>query len=268
MKILLNYNYDLYPYTTASYLEMAMKDKLGCKVYRKDEIKDIIPDFVLNVQPVEEVIKIKGVPSLYYEIDNHILKGNDVHFYDRVDMVLLAQYQFKEYYEGYKIADLPLAADPKFNKRYKDESQLYDIGLLGNDTYPERSALLEMLKQNFNVLTGEAKPGEPYSRKLNQCKMIFNRSMMNDVNMRFFEAISCGRLLLTDYLPEQEKYAEDEKHYIIYKDGRDLIAKVKFYLNNEKEREAIAKAGMKHIHKYHTYKHRLDTIIRLVKEKF
>jgi spore maturation protein CgeB len=124
--------------------------------------------------------------------------------------------------------------------------------------------LVEMLKQNFKVLTGNEKPGAPYARKLNQCKLTFNCAMLDDVNMRFFEAISCGRMLLTDYLPAQDEFATEGKHYVSYKDGKDLIEKVRYYLMKYKERESIAKEGMEHIQKYHGYNNRLEQLRSIV----
>ena len=265
MNILINYLYEHYPFTTASYYEMAIRRTRGLFCFRNTNFDPGNIDLVLNIEPVDNIIKIPGVPSVYYEIDNHIIKGNDKHFYKEVDLVLLAQDLNREFYTDYKHDILPLACYPKLHKRYPDEKQFYDIGFIGNHTYPYRRKLLEMLKQNFKVLCTTSKPGEEYSRLLNQCKLTFNCSMQEDVNMRFFEAISCGRLLLTDYLPAQDQFASVGKHYITYADEKDLIDYVRFYLNHEKERERVAKAGMIHIQQNHNYDKRLKQLLCLVK---
>ncbi len=265
MNILINYLYEHYPFTTASYFEMACRRSPDHTCYRSNNYNPESIDLVLNIEPVGDIIKIPGVPSVYYEIDNHIIKGNDRHFYDKVDLVLLAQKTNELFYSDYKIAILPLACYPKLHKRYHDEKQIYDIGFIGNDTYPHRRKLLEMLKQNFKVLCTTSEPGEKYSRLLNQCKLTFNCSMQNDVNMRFFEAISCGRLLLTDYLPDQDNYATKFKHYLIYSSGNTLLGRVRYYLKHEKERERIAKAGMIHIQQNHNYDIRLKQLLCLIK---
>jgi len=214
-----------------------------------------------------EIIKIPGVPSVYYEIDNHVIRGADRHFYDKVDLVLLAQNNFKSFYDDYVTAYLPLACCPDLHKRYPEEKQIYDIGLLGNDTYPYRKMLLELLEKDFKVLRGQAKPGEEYSRKHNQCKILFNCSMDKDVNMRFYEAMSCGRLLITDHLEAQDDIAIDGAHYISFKNEDDLIAKVKFNLKNPNEREKIAKQGMDHIQENHNYNRRLVELCEIVKNQ-
>lgn len=266
MNILINYLYEYYPFTTASYFEKSIKQHPDCKCYRNNNFDPDKIDLVLNIEPVKNVIKIPGVPSVYYEIDNHVIAGNDTRFYDPADILILAQKTNLKYYEKYNPRILPLAAHPKCHKRYSDEPIKYDIGLLGNDTYPARRSLLESLGRHFRVLRGTAKPGEPYSRLLNQCQLTFNRSMADDVNMRFFEAIGCGRMLLTDYLPEQDNFATVGKHYITYDGEEDLIRKVKHYLKNEKEREKIAKRGAAHIHEHHNYYNRLKSLLNIVYE--
>lgn len=268
MNILINYDYSQYPFTTASYFEMAGKFSKKHKIFRRDNYDEKKIDFVLNVEMTLSLVSLPNIPTVYYEIDNHCIYGKDRHIYDNVDLVLLAQNNFREFYKDYKIAYLPLACWPNFNKRYPQEKQIYDIGLLGNYTYPKRKLLMNMLRQNFKFLEGEAKAGEEYSRKLNQCKLTFNCAMNEDVNMRFFEAQACGRMLLTDYLPAQNEFAEEGKHYIAYKDGVDLVKKVKYYLANEGKREAIAKAGLLNMQKNHTYSHRLDQLCEIVSKTF
>jgi len=265
MNILFNYLYEHYPFTTASYFEMACRRHKDHNCFRTTKYVSSDIDLVVNIEPVGEIIKIPGVPSVYYEIDNHIIKGNDVHFYREVDLVLLAQRVNLDFYADYNFDILPLACCPKLHKRYPDEKQIYDIGFIGNDTYPQRRKLLEILNQNFKLLHTTSKPGEPYSRLLNQCKMTFNCSMHEDVNMRFFEAMSSGRLLITDFLLEQDKFAKVGKHYVTYTNEGDLIKTVKYYLKHENERERIAKAGMIHIQEHHNYTKRLEQLILLVK---
>ncbi len=265
MNILINYLYEHYPFTTASYFEMAIRRNDSHVCYRSNNYDPKRIDLVFNVEPVGDIIKIPGVPSVYYEIDNHIIAGKDRHFYDQVDLVLLAQKTNELFYTDYKHDILPLACYPKLHKRYSKEKQIYDIGFIGNSSYPYRKKLLEILKQNFKVLCTTSKPGEEYSRLLNQCRLTFNCSMHNDVNMRFFEAISCGRLLLTDYLPDQDNYASQGKHYLTFKNEQDLINQVRFYLKHQKIRERIAKAGMIHVQKYHNYDNRLKQLLCLTK---
>jgi len=265
MNILINYLYEHYPFTTASYYEMAARRSKDHTVFRNNNFDPENIDVVLNIEPVGKIIKLPNVPSVYYEIDNHVIRGVDRHFYDKVDLVLLAQNKFKDFYSDYKTDFLPLACWPNMHKRYHDEPQTFDIGFIGNDTYPWRRQLLEALEKKFRVLRTTSKPGEEFSRLLNRCKLTFNCAMHDDVNMRFFEAIASGRMLLTDYLPEQDQFATAGKHYVAYRDENELIEKVSHYLRNDAEREKIAKAGLIHIHGTHNYNKRLNEFLCKVK---
>lgn len=262
MKILLNYDYQYYPFTTASYLEMAFKRRADCEVYRRgdDLPKDL--DLVFNVEPVGEFVKIAGVPTAYYEIDNHIIRGRETHFYNQADYLYLAQWFFKDYYSGYKIYDLPLAADPTVHKQFPAVEEIFDVGILGNTTYPKRRKLIEKMKQRYRVLTGMAAPGIPYSKKLSQCKMLFNCSMDNDINMRVFESIAIGKLFITDRIPLQDRFIVEDVHYVAYSDSDELLRKLHYYLNRSCFRASIARAGATHIHENHSYDVRIDGIIR------
>lgn len=263
-KILLNYQYELFPFTTASYIEMAILRRDDLILLRRDDLPFHTPDYIINIEPIPYCVQVRGVPSCYWEIDNHVIMGNDIHFYANTDIVLLAQKFFAPHYEQFKTEWVPLAADPTVHKNYDDEEIKYQIGLIGNGTYPERRKLLNKLATKYKVLTGEAKPGEEYSRKLNSCEIVFNRSMNADVNMRVFEALSCGRLLITDIIPTQDELFEEGVHYVGYKNGTELMEKVDYYLKNPEKASKIALEGQKHVHLNHNYDIRLCQIIKIL----
>jgi len=262
MRILINYLYQYYPFTTASYVEMAIKADPRLSVFRVGEDRVPCADLILNIEPCERIISYPGRPSVFWEIDNHIHKGKDVDKYQKVDWVFIAQRYFLHLYPKGKTKWLPLAADPDIHKLYPDEPVSYDVGFIGNDSYPDRRVLLEMIGKNFKLLREKNVLGEDYARHLSRCKILFNRSMDHDVNMRFFEAISIGRLLLSDRLGCQDYLVKDKVHYRGYSDWQDLENKISYYLDHEKEREKIGAAGAAYIRAKHTYKHRLEEILR------
>jgi len=96
-------------------------------------------------------------------------------------------------------------------------------------------------------------------------KIVFNHSINNDLNMRFFEALCSGGLLLTDKITNgvQELFAE-KFHYVNYRSKKDAIAKINYYLKNEKKRKLIALRGQKSAIKHHTYWHRTKKILDIV----
>lgn len=262
MNILYNYIYEYYPFTTASYLELATTQIHGAKPLRTTNMQDEKIDLVVNVMPCDSIIRINGVPTVYWEIDDHLVRGRKTDFYAQVDIVYIPQEPFIEYYPKNKTKILPLGVDPNLHKPIPEIAPIYDIGFIGNDTYPERRYLLDRLERKFNLMRTNTPPGLPYSEALAKCKLTFNRSLDRDVNMRWFEAMASGRLLLSDYLPQQALYADDGVHYVSYTDWTDLEAKVEYYLTHDEEREKIGKAGQEHVHANHTYRHRLEQILK------
>jgi len=262
MRVLIHYLYQYYPFTTASYLEMALRAYPGVETFRIGENRIPCADLIINCEPCDFVISYPGKKSCYLEVDNHIHRGKDVDKYQKVDRVFITQKHFLPLYPKQKTKWLPLAADPEKHKLYDDEHVEFDVGFLGNDTYPERRALLEKIASKYKLLRSTTKPGEEYSRMFSRCKIIFNRSMDNDLNMRVFEAVSIGRLLLTDKVDGIDELLTDGIHYVSYKDWDDLNDKISYYLTHEKEREKIAKAGANYVRAKHTYHHRLETIFK------
>lgn len=264
MRILINYLYQYYPFTTATYYEAAFKRYPRASVFRVGQDRVPCADIIVNIEPCGEIVTYPTATTCYIEIDNHIHRGKDVEKYSQVDHVFVAQKGYLPLYDQTKTTWLPLAADPEKHKYYQDEPLIYDVGFLGNDTYPRRREFLDLIGKKYKLLRSTAQPGEEYSRKLSQCKMIFNCSMDNDVNMRFFEAMSIGRLLLSDRVDGQDELAQSGKHYVSYADWTGLDWRINHYLKHEEEREKIAKAGAALVHARHTYDDRVDTIMEIL----
>lgn len=262
MRVLINYLYQYYPFTTASYLEMALKADSRIEVFRIGENRIPCADLIINVEPCDFIIAYPGRVSCFWEIDNHIHRGRDVDKYGKVDKVFVTQKHFLPLYPKKKTKWLPLAADPEKHKLYPDEPLEYDVGFLGNDTYPRRKDLLEKIGAKYKLLRSTAEPGEEWSRKLSRCKILFNCSMDNDLNMRVFESISNGRLLLTDKVNGQDDLFKDGEHYVSFKDWGDLDKKISYYLKHKEEREKIALSGTNYVRATHTYRHRLEQILK------
>ena len=198
MRILLNYDFRAGNGTTASYIEDALKRRKDIEFFRYGEGKTACADIYLNIEPCQYIVHYPGRKVAYWEIDNHIHRGNDHEKYKQADYLFLAQKTFWDLYQHDKKFWVPLAADPDVHKTYPDEEIKYQIGFLGNDRYPKRHALLEKLNERYKILWSTAKPREEYARLMSQCRFLFNCAMDNDINMRFFESISMNKLFFTD----------------------------------------------------------------------
>ena len=82
-------------------------------------------------------------------------------------------------------------------------------------------------------------------------------------NTRLFELFGCGVLQMVNARADVLTLFKDGEHGCFFKDGKDLKALVKKYLDNPGERERIAQAGQKEVLAKHTYKHRIEEMLSI-----
>jgi hypothetical protein len=80
-------------------------------------------------------------------------------------------------------------------------------------------------------------------------------------NMRLFEATGVGSLLLTDEKQNLDEFFAVGREVVTYRDAGDLADKIKFYLEHEDERAAIARAGHERTLRDHTYAVRMADLV-------
>jgi len=90
-------------------------------------------------------------------------------------------------------------------------------------------------------------------------KSLIARSQ-NEIKGRNFEIPGCNAFLISGYAKGLENFYELEKEVVCFQNTKDLIKKIKYYLEHEDEREAIAKAAYERTLKDHTYEKRLNDI--------
>ena len=76
-------------------------------------------------------------------------------------------------------------------------------------------------------------------------------------NMRLFEATGAGTLLITDHQQDLHEIFEPGREVVSYRMSQECVALVRRYLANDREREAIAKAGQARTLRDHTYRARM-----------
>ena len=89
---------------------------------------------------------------------------------------------------------------------------------------------------------------------LNRGLMVIQNSRWKEITRRLFEGMACGKMVLTDRLPDEtglsEMFVEGED-IVYYDEMFDCIEKMNYYNENEEERERIAHNGMmKVLHNY------------------
>jgi spore maturation protein CgeB len=85
-------------------------------------------------------------------------------------------------------------------------------------------------------------------------------------NMRLFEATGMGAGLITDWKENISDFFKPDAEIITYRNAKECIDKITYYLKNDDEREAIAKAGQNRTLNEHTYEKRIIKLNMLINE--
>lgn len=231
-----------------------------------------LPDVYIWVESVSgyspKNIKALGCTTVCYLIDSHVSLENHLEWAKEYDYVFVAQ---KEYIPTFKkhvhenIFWLPLGADPEVHSQKKTD-KVFDVGFVGSlssEFHQRRVDLLNKINDHFPVAYKRCF-AEEMSLHFSQSKIVFNNAIKNDLNMRVFEAMATGSLLLTDKTNGngQEMFF-DGVDYVLYDDD-NILEKIEYYLRHDDEREKIASKGRETILNAHTYLHRVEELLDVV----
>jgi 2-polyprenyl-3-methyl-5-hydroxy-6-metoxy-1,4-benzoquinol methylase len=204
-------------------------------------------------------------PSALWTIDTHVDFAWCLERAHDFDLVFAAQRDgalaLRD--EGISAHWLPLACDPSIHRRH-DRPKVRDICFVGNIFPGPRSELLDLIRRRYpDTFVGQAY-FEVMARTYSESRVVFNRSIRNDVNMRVFEAVAAGSLLLTNDLREngQEELLSSGTHLVTYGTAEDMLDKLAYYLRNPAERQRIAQAGQEEVMSRHTYRLRMEAILQ------
>jgi hypothetical protein len=84
-------------------------------------------------------------------------------------------------------------------------------------------------------------------------------------NMRLYEATGVGTLLITDWRKNLHEMFEPGKEVVVYRTPEECGELIRYYLEHEDEREAIACAGQERVLKEHTYHQRMQELVNILK---
>ena len=104
-----------------------------------------------------------------------------------------------------------------------------------------------------------------------RCRIGFNYSIANDVNMRIFEILAAGTLLVTNALAGDDLRGlglEDRAHLVLYQSPPKLFKLLNYFLAHPEECHRIAETGHRRAMERHTYAHRMRQILAAASERF
>ena len=213
-----------------------------------------------------------AIPKACYLIDTHLepeLRMDIAHHFDFTFLAQKGQVGLFRYAGIKNVMWLPVACSPELHDVGSFE-RIYDIAYVGsprNDAGERRRGLLKAIAERFpKHKIGQFWPDD-MARDYAQSRIVFNACVNRDVNMRVFEAMASGALLITDEADGLEDLFEDGKHLVIYRKDDELFDLIEKHLADDEARERIASAGRALVHERHTYDDRVERMLAEVVSK-
>ncbi len=141
-----------------------------------------------------------------------------------------------------------------------------DISFVGvvDEYRKKRRNIIEAVKKHFNLEVFNGLTWEEMAEIYRRSKIVLNESIAGEVNFRYFEAMACGALLLTEDIKELYHLFIPNIHLVTYNPA-NLLTKVAYYLKNEKDRESIRIRGRDLVHRFHTEIERARSFLRIIR---
>ena len=280
MRIALVFNRSHRMETTGVYCLKALSQKHVVTHFQPEDLSKIDPEQYDLFMNIDDGLRYRFPPSLkpsiFWAIDTHIRPEWYLEKAGDFSHVFCAQRPGAEYLRkaGIPARWCPLAFDPEIHRKHF-LPKILDISFVGNfgrfrykrffwtgkKLLKERAKLLSLLMKKFNLFTGNFY-FEDMAVVFSLSKIVFNRSVGDDVNMRVFEALGCGSLLVTNRIgPGQDLLFRTREHLVEYQTEKELVDAVRYYLSHDEERERIAEKGRALALKKHTYALRMDYML-------
>lgn len=257
------------------------------------QIEEFKPDLVLNQDVfyidarLARQIKSIGRPALIGQVGIVPSRGEDWSAYDLMISQLFQVVQsFRKV--GVRAETLHLAFEPEIlNALPPAPERNIDVSFVGavSADHQQRVVQLEAVARKYNLkLYGSGLHTLPASSPLHRCyqgeawgvemyqALRSSRLTLNSHidmagreagNARLFEATGVGTFLLTDYKDNLHTLFDEGREVAAWRSADDCLAMIDRYLRNEDERRAIAAAGQARTLSTHTFRQRVDDILRL-----
>jgi spore maturation protein CgeB len=201
--------------------------------------------------------------------------ANDTHCYssfsswidsniENADIVLCSNYNYLK-----KVTTKPKFWMPIFNwdkiKKLNIETK-YDVVFIGSYNSSRRRCL-DIIKRNVNsVFFSDNCWGRERELVLNSAKLVFNPPLSEiDLNLapRVLFTLAIGKCQLLKGGNINNKFLKEGTHYVGYEDPQNLVDKVRYLLDNPKERIRIEQNALQESKK-HTAKARAGDILKVL----
>lgn len=215
-----------------------------------------------------------GIPTASFQIDVYAYTRRRIVWSMLFDHVFVFHpgYDLKFREAGHPGAHfLPHAVDAKLFAGEELE-RTFEVGWVGQvhgPIYRRRETTLRMLSESFRMNDFARRYSlEEMAVVYSQSKVVVNigrDDFPQDANLRTFEAMGAGALLITSLPSELTPIGfEEGVHFVGYHEVQEIKPLVRKYLADDSARQRIAEAARAKVLREHTYDQRVDSLLEQV----
>lgn len=234
-----------------------------------------------------------------YYMDRTKILSSSFDYVFTIDSAALEFYQSNGHKQAFQ---LPLATEPHvFKPKQVDQKYRSDICIVGFP-YPERVQFIQFLLLNtpykikvvgkwtnplfrfrsnpkLMIHEGWFEPSmvanfyngakivlnthRPFNLKQNQNRLgIIGKS----INNRTFDAAACSSFQLIEFKEDLPSCFLENEEMVSFTNQQELVQQIHYYLKSEEERNQIAANARNRVLNEHTFEHRLEKMINLIKD--
>jgi Glycosyl transferases group 1 len=208
------------------------------------------------------------IPTICFQVDTYAFTDHRYKWSCLFDNVAVFHPNYLKRFNEWGHAGTFLLPHAVRSNLYKKalEERVFDIGWVGQiqgPIYRRRENLLPQLAKSFKMNQWRRRyNSEELADTYLRSRIVVNigrDDYQQDANMRTFEAMAGGALLITALPSELTDLGFVEgQDFVGYRQEAEVLGICKHYLNDEYTRSKISQAGRDKVLKHHTYQQRVD----------
>lgn len=161
--------------------------------------------------------------------------------------------------------------DPELHRDH-GHPKTWDVVFLGNlnhSVQQERESSLfqlALLGRRYRIRVDTGVYGLPYAKMLNSSHLVFNRSIRDEANMRFFEAMGCGAVVMNPHLEELDTLGlRADEHYLECSDIEGAVDR--FFKQWDDDQRNRLRLGARSVLADHSYDRRAADLVEILRTR-
>ena len=201
-------------------------------------------------------------PTVFVSVDSHLNMFWHKYYAKLFDLLLTPHVSlFNNLPKEERLPQVRRFGPGGYRQLFKSfDNRRHDLSFVGvlTEHRPARSAMVQLLAEKSALYSPDKfLPHEAMLELFADSRMIPNESIAREVNFRIFEAASCGSLVLSQNIGEdQNAHFEPGIEFETYDNALELVDKIRFYTKNQSAAADIGRAAWERVQSEHLPEHR------------